>query len=131
MHSDMGQGRDVACRSIAAIIYFNDVEVGGQMIFMSLSPAEVKPRGGCFYSRRHSPLPYRCAPVSNAKYVATNFVSGCPIPQVEGGVSVRMPTIPIPQRDANRRLFGREDVTDLKITAAESLLLRWGNPLAQ
>lgn len=70
-----------ACRALALLFYLNDVEEGGETLFLTPNKQRVRPRRGqvLAFPANANYLHAGAAPISNDKYIVTTFVTFCTI----------------------------------------------------
>ena len=80
------------CRKVAAVYYLNDVEKGGETLFLTPKPRAVKPRQGSILLFPAGPSHYHAgaAVESGPKYAISNFLSVCDL-DAALGVPIRPP----------------------------------------
>ena len=106
-HADAGGPLETACRGVAVIFYFNDVQFGGETVFMSPRPAQVAPRKGrlLIFPASFAYVHSGAQPISDAKYIATTFASACA--PVDSIYMPPFPILPVERRHVLRRRWKR------------------------
>jgi hypothetical protein len=77
-HADL-LSEGAACRVLALLFYLNDVEEGGETLFLTPQKMAVHPRKGSLLIFPTSPTHVHAGapPISNDKYIVANFLTMC------------------------------------------------------